>query len=81
MEESTPHSLESNFMDNFGMTLDQFERLDYYDQENIIKKVALLQYKTGLRDDRSLCDPILEEIERYKNRNRTDRKNEEANER
>ena len=45
MEESTPHSLESNFMDNFGMTLDQFERLDYYEQEALIKKVALLQYK------------------------------------
>ena len=43
--------------------------------------LSLLQYKTGLRDDRSLCDPILEEIERYKNRKRTDRKNEEANER
>ena len=45
MEESTPHSLESNFMDNFGMTLGEFERLNYVDQENIIKKVALLQYK------------------------------------
>ena len=53
MEESTPHSLESNFMDNFGMTLDQFERLDYYDQENIIKKVALLQYKMKKLNKRS----------------------------
>ena len=45
MEESNPHSLESNFMDNFGMTLDQFERLDYYEQEALIKKAALLQSK------------------------------------
>lgn len=45
MEESNPYSLESSFMDNFGMTLGEFERLNYVDQENIIKKVALLQYK------------------------------------
>ena len=45
MEESNPYSLESSFMDNFGMTLGEFEKLDYCDQENIIKKVALLQYK------------------------------------
>ena len=53
MEDSKPHSLERNFVDNFGMTLDQFERLDYYDQENIIKKVALLQYKMKKLNKRS----------------------------
>ena len=45
MEDSNPDSFEKRFIDNFGMTIDQFERLDFYEQENLIKKVAQLQYK------------------------------------
>ena len=33
------------FVDNFGMTIDQFERLDYYEQKKLIEKVALLNHK------------------------------------
>ena len=33
---------ENKFMNNFGMTIDQFERLDYENQENLIKKVIML---------------------------------------
>jgi len=45
MEESTPDSLEQKFMDYFGMTIDQFERLDFYEQEELVKKVAILKHK------------------------------------
>ena len=65
MEESTPHSLESTFVDNFGMTLDQFERLDYIDQENLIKKVALLQYKMKKLDKRKSKFNINEIFTKY----------------
>ena len=45
MEDSTPDSLERKFMDNFGMTIDQFERLDFDEQEALIHKVSLLKHK------------------------------------
>ena len=45
MEDSNPHSLERKFIDYFGMTLDQFERLDFDKQEELIKKVAKLRHK------------------------------------
>ena len=36
---------ENNFLDNFGMTIDQFERLDYDVQEEIIKRFLILNKK------------------------------------
>ena len=36
---------ERNFVDNFGMSMDQFERLDYDEQEVLIDKVARLNNK------------------------------------
>ena len=32
--------LERNFIDDFGMTIDQFEKLDFYDQEKLVEKVS-----------------------------------------
>ena len=56
MEESTPHSIESTFVDNFGMTLDQFERLDYLEQEILIKRVAKLHAKMKKLNKKSNFD-------------------------
>lgn len=38
--------LETKFMDSFGMTLDQFERLDFEVQEELIEKVNYINKKT-----------------------------------
>ncbi len=45
MEENTPDSIERKFMDSFGMTIDQFERLDFDEQEILIKKVIFYNRK------------------------------------
>lgn len=44
-EDKTKEILENKFMTNFGMTIDQFERLDFETQEQLIKKVAKLRHK------------------------------------
>ena len=40
-------TLENEFVDYFGMTIDQIERLDYDVQEEIIKKVIKIRKKIG----------------------------------
>ena len=31
---------ERSFLDDFGMTIDQFEKLDFYDQEKLVEKLS-----------------------------------------
>ena len=45
LEDNTKEILENQFMDNFGMTLDQFERLDFETQDALIKKALILNKK------------------------------------
>ena len=46
MEESLPHSKEEKFKYYFGMTVEEFEQLDFYIQELLVKKVAILKHKS-----------------------------------
>lgn len=50
--EDNKEILENKFMTNFGMTIDQFERLDYEKQEELIKKVAKLRYKLEKKENK-----------------------------
>lgn len=52
MNDKTKEILEEKFVDNFGMTIDQFERLDFEVQEEIIKKVLILNKKMKKKQSR-----------------------------
>ena len=65
MEESTPDSFERKFTDNFGMTIDQFERLDFDVQEELIKKVVKLRAKIKKKEKRQISKLKLGEILSY----------------
>lgn len=65
MEESTPDSFERKFTDNFGMTIDQFERLDFDVQEELIKKVVKLRTKIKKKEKRRISKLKLGEILSY----------------
>ncbi len=47
MEETTPDSIEQIFKNYFGMTIEEFEQLDFYIQELLVKKVAVLKHKSN----------------------------------
>ena len=47
MEETTPDSIEQKFKNYFGMTVEEFEQLDFYIQELLVKKVAILKHKSN----------------------------------
>ena len=42
LEDNNKEIFENKFMNSFGMTIDQFERLDFEKQEELIKKVTML---------------------------------------
>ena len=45
IEDNNKEIFENKFMNSFGMTIDQFERLDFEKQEELIKKVTMLNRK------------------------------------
>ncbi|MBQ8891951.1 MAG: hypothetical protein IJ068_03695 [Bacilli bacterium] len=61
MNDRTRRTLDQNFIDYFGMTLDQFSTLDIDTQEVLIRKVKKLRKKLlSIESKKTLKDRIAE---------------------